>query len=266
MLLSNGEPLPWSDWAAEFRVMMPDEISTLMEEIASNATSSDHSKSIRERLKALMDLYRVSRYRPSSTGLLRIGDAQPQSGGRTVNASDSTGGASSGRSASVPKGGPVGGVYSTFLKKDGAAGSEVKPDLFPNVRWVSVQDGTRNAGDIEDRAARYLSDQHLLLINADFRVFTDMVQYWHARYLKQHGDSGGLKDIIRDSVHDWYEQALVETVIGLQALKGSREWSSKQIDLSLSEEALTSVVMQRYHPYNAVKRELGTKIASLKTA
>ena len=91
-----------------------------------------------------------------------------------------------------------------------------------------------------------------------------MIQYWVAKYTKEHGESAGVKEIIRDSVHDWYEQALVETIIGIQALKGSREWSVKQIEIALSEESLTSVVMQRYHPFNSVKRELGTKIAPLK--
>lgn len=265
LLLINGEPLPWSDWATEFREQMPDEIHALMEQIAAKASGTDHSKSIRDRLKSLMDLYRVSRYRPATNGQLRIEDPQPSAGGRSVGITTVGGeSTSSGGGTRTNRGGPVGGVYSTFLKKDGVPGNQTKPDLFPDVRWVSIQDGTREPGDIEDKAARYLADQHLLLINSDFRAFTDMIQHWQSRYQKEHGDSGGLKDIIRDSVHDWFEQALVETVIGLQALKGSREWTIKQIEMAMSEEALTSVVMQRYHPYNSVKRELGTKLSPLK--
>lgn len=68
---------------------------------------------------------------------------------------------------------------------------------------------------------------------------------------------------IAESVHNWYEQALTETIIGLQGMKGSPEWSKDKLDNALSEEALTAVVMQRYHPYNCVKRELGTKIGPL---
>jgi hypothetical protein len=48
-----------------------------------------------------------------------------------------------------------------------------------------------------------------------------------------------------------------------QALRGSREWSDRELGSALSEEALTAAVMQRYHPYKAVKRELGTAIGSL---
>ena len=235
-----------------------------MDEIASKISGEDHSKSIKDRLKALMDLYKVSRYKPSPDGTLRIEDPQPNTGGQAVNGArggSARGGAKDGRTS---KSGSVGGVYSTFLKNDGTPGVMVKPDMFPDVKWVSVTNGSREDGDIEDKAARYLPEQHMLLINADFRVFTDMIQHWAERYAKEHGETGGLRDVVRDSVHDWYEQAIVETVIGVQALKGSREWSTKQIEEALSEEALTSVVMQRYHPYNSVKRELGTKIAPLK--
>jgi hypothetical protein len=119
---------------------------------------------------------------------------------------------------------------------------------------------------IEDRAAKYLEDQNRLLINADFRVFTDMIQHWVEQYAKKHGDVAGLRDVVRDCVHNWFEQALVETIIGLQALRGGKEWTANDLQEAWSESALTSVVMQRYHPYNSISRELGTKIASLKTA
>jgi hypothetical protein len=261
-LLINGEPLPWTDWAAEFRERIPDAINALMESIASKASGADHGKSIRDRLKALMDLYKVSRYKPCADGMLRIDDPQAGMGGQPA-VTTATGGGRGGGGRS-PRTGPVGGVYSAFLKKNGVPGSQVKPDPFPEVKWVSTADGTRVAGDIEDKAAQYAPDLHLLLINSDFRVFVDMINYWWERYVKEHGETPGLREMITDSVHDWYEQALVETVIGVQALKGSREWSSKQIESALSDEALTSVVMQRYHPYNSVKRELGTKIAPLK--
>ena len=71
---------------------------------------------------------------------------------------------------------------------------------------------------------------------------------------------------VEKSVRDWFEQALVETVIGVQALKDSKEWSVEEIDKALSEEALTATVMSRYHVNNSVKRELGTKLGKLQVA
>ena len=91
-----------------------------------------------------------------------------------------------------------------------------------------------------------------------------MIEHWVDIYSKEHGASAGLSEIVRDSVHNWYEQALTETVLGLQALRGSKEWPTNQLQDAWSESALSSVVMQRYHPYNSIKRELGTKVAPLK--
>ena len=261
-LLINSLPLPWSEWAAEFRSKIPSEIEDHMQEIASKSREDDHGKSIRERLKNVMDLFKVSRYKPTASGTLEIGDATPHAGGRTGSGDGGRGGkGSSGRGTS---GGAVGGIYSTFLKKGGQTGENARPDLFPTVRWVSVEDGTRESGDIEDKAARYIEDQNLLLVNADFRAFRDMIEHWVSLYRKEHGKIAGIPELVRDSVHGWFEQALVETILGLQALRGSREWSTKDLQDAWSEPALTSVVMQRYHPYNSIKREMGTKIASLK--
>jgi len=113
---------------------------------------------------------------------------------------------------------------------------------------------------LEDRAAKFLSDQNTLLINADFRVFTDMVARWH----KEFGGSEAIKSTIEDVVRTWFEQALVETVVGVQALQGSKEWDQRAIQAALSEESLTATVMQRYHVNNSIKRELGSKLGSAK--
>jgi len=70
----------------------------------------------------------------------------------------------------------------------------------------------------------------------------------------------GVQDVVREVVHQWFEQALVETVIGIQQLRGSKEWGPGEIEKALSAEALTSAVMQRYHVYVACKREIGAKL------
>lgn len=262
-LLLNSQRLPWADWAAEFRENLPPEIAAHMEEIASRAAETDHSKSIRERLKAMLELFKVSRYKPTPNEPLQIAEPTPNAGGRFPRGEGGGGPTSAGSSKSNGSS-AVGGIYSTFLKADGQSGREARPDLFPKVIWVSMKDGTREQGEMEDKAARYLEEQHVLKINADFRVFTDMTDHWLVAYTKEHGTIPGLREIVRDSVHSWYEQALTETIIGLQALRGSKEWPTNNLQDAWSESALSSVVMQRYHPYNSIKRELGTKVASLK--
>ena len=262
-LLINSEPLPWTDWATEFREKMPAQIDDLMQQIAAHAASSDHLKAVRERLQPVINLFNISRYRPMIAAAkqpAKNGTPPPVKKRQTTLFPEMNGNGHQ----DPPRASQPGGVYGSYLRKTLPPKQRAKPDVFPEVRWVSVADGTRDPGDIEDKAARFLPEQNLLLINSDFRAFTDMIRHWEAQYIRDRGNSKGMREYIRDSVHDWYEQALTETVIGVQALKGSQEWSTSDIDQALSEESLTAVVMQRYHPYNAVKRQLGTRIGSLK--
>src|SRR5206468_1381367 len=139
--------------------------------------------------------------------------------------------------------GTVGNIYTLFEKRNGKPGEKVQPDPFPRWQWISFKDGTRVPPDLEDKAARFLLDQNLLLINADFRVFEDMIAKWH----KEFGGGDAVKKTVEEVVRTWFGQALVETVMGVQVLQGSKEWSQQQIPTAVSEEALTAAVMQRYH-------------------
>jgi len=257
-LMVNNQPLPWAEWASEFRDQLPDAIDRLIQEVAAHASGSDQSQSIRERLKEILDLYKVSRYRATPTGDVLI-DATRRTRGGVAQQGDSVRAATGGRSGGV--GGAAGGVYSVFMKKDGTPGKPVRPDVFPEVMWVSLKEGTREHGDMEDRAANFLMDQNKLFINADFRVFADMMERW----CKQYGNKPGVFDVVQRTVRSWFEQALVETVLGVQALKDSKEWSIEDVEKALSEEGLTAAAMSRYHVNNSVKRELGTVLGKLQS-
>jgi len=261
-LLMNNEPLPWADWAIEFRENMPEDIKRLIEEKAAGSAATDHTKTIRERLRDLLGLYNVSRYKPVHGGTIlfdedRIIHAGPSPESAIVSGKGGfSEGAGSGKAGQ--KDGGLGNVYALFEKKDGTPGEKVKADPFPRTRWISIIDGTREYGMIEDRAAKYLDDQNLLLINADFRVFTDMIDH----FMNDFGGSTGIKDLVVDTVHSWFEQSLIETIMGIHALRNSKEWSVQDIEEALSEASLTAVVVQRYHIVNAVRRHLGIKLGA----
>jgi hypothetical protein len=257
-LLLNGEVLPWSDWAAEFRENMPRPISELVDRVAAAASGSDHKQTIRERLKAIADLFRFSRYRPTPKGKLILDSENSVAGGR----SKARGERSSDTAEGDPggKGGRAGDVYSLFLSARGVPGEEVAIAREPQVQWVSVENGTRTPPDLEDRAAKYLAQQDMIQANADFRVFNDMIDRWCLRYKQV----PGARDVVKDVVQEWFEQQLIEAVMGAQALRDARQWTFEDVQRLWSEEALTAAVLPRYHVDVAVKRALGAKLGTLK--
>jgi len=264
-LLLNEEPLPWADWAYEFREKMPEELRQFVTDKSSSSTEKDHVKSIKDRLKGIMDLYKVSRYKPTPQGVYLADENSSVSSGLTSGAGGGGGsaagtgtGKSLGNSNRGNRDGELGNIYHLFEKKDGSEAKKIETDPFPKVRWISQKDDTRTPDDLEDMAAKYLADQNTLLINADFRVFQDM-----ARKLGKEKDGvlgTNTQTMVEDIVRMWFEQSLVESVIGIQQLKGSKEWTPKVIDEALSEAALTTAVMQRYHVHIACRRDLGAKL------
>jgi len=113
---------------------------------------------------------------------------------------------------------------------------------------------------MEDRAAKYLALQNLILINADFRVFTDMIVTWSKKYESAPGSAHVVQEVVRE----WFEQQLVEAVMGAKVLRDSREWPMPELEKAWSQEALTAVVIPRYHVNFAVARALGARLGSLK--
>lgn len=254
VLQINNEPLPWAQWAAEFQSRMPTVLRAFIHEHAAQALSSDHSRSIRERLRNILDLFTISRYRPASNGSHRMDPTRVTRGGAAGN------GGRRGKGKRKESDRIAGNIYAVFERKDGPPPEMVRPDPYPKVRWLSVADGTRAQGLMEDRAAQYVSNQNLLLINADFRALTDM----QAAVGKAFQKKPGADVLVRDAVRAWYEQALVETVIGVRSLEHSKQWSPRDIDGALSEEALTAAAIQRYHIFIAVRRELGIKLGAIR--
>jgi hypothetical protein len=237
---------------------MPPEITQMMEEVAAGAASDDHRKAIRDRLQGIQDLFRLSRYRPTPSGSVTVDPLLTTIGGRrSVTGTDGGARSDSGRAA-----GRTGNVYAKHRAARGDAATEVNelPDV--TVKWVSVANGTRAVGDMEDRAAKYLRDQNVLLINEDFRGVTDLIKRWEKAY-GEVVTGPNMVEVIRDAVKEWHEQSLIETVLGALALEGSQEWTMEELEKALSPEALTAACLARYHIDLAVKRTLGQRLQPL---
>jgi hypothetical protein len=258
-LLIDNEPLDWPQYATEFRSLMPQELRDYQDEIGAAANQTDHRRAIRERLKAVKDLFRFGRYRPNAGGTHKA-SASENTGG---SGSDSDERAKKEASApSGPRGGSKGDIYSLFADEQGVPSDLDQIPLEPKTSWIVVEDGSRSTGDLEDRAARYLPDQNLLLINGDFRAFTDMISRWVDRY----SHVPGCRMVIRDVTREWFEQQLIETVMSALALKQGGKWSMQELGQLWDECALTAAVLPRYHIDMNIKRVLGQRLGRIAQA
>lgn len=257
-LLMNGESLDWAGWAAEFRAKMPDQIATLQDEIGAQASNQNNKQAIMERLKQIKDLLRFSRFRPTKDGAAQVDpDLSAPSGDVSKDGSSGTGKGDAGH-----KGGKSGDIYALFAEAGSLKADPVDVLTDPKVDWVEADKGTRIPPDMDDRAAKFILQQNTLLINGDFRVFTDMVDRWKQAY----GHVPGAQSTIESVVREWFEQQLVETVLSAQGLRRTGKWSMDELEKLWSEEALTAAVLPRWHIDQSIKRALGQKLGSLKAA
>src|SRR5262245_4984411 len=260
-LLIGSEPLNWAEHAAEFRENMPEELEAFQNEIGQNAQHSDHRAAIRERLKAIKELFKFGRYRPTKAGKFSVGEQAENSGGGAEE-DDSKTDQKASRGGGGGSGGRRGDIYALFTEEGGQPADLIDSPIEPERSWVSVEDGSRAVGDLEDRAARYIPESNRLLINADFRAFTDMVERWTSKYEA----SGSQQMVIRDTVREWFEQQLVETILSAWALRHTGRWSMVELPELWSEAALTAAVLPRYHIDVNIKRSLGQRLGKLAIA
>lgn len=259
LLLTNGEPLPWDTWAAEFRAKLPKEIEQMMEELLGrDSGGDDHEESIKARLKRIEDIIRTTRYRRTPDGSTKVGGNAPGGDASEGDTDRPTGSSKSGQA-----GGTAADLYGAYVDDDGDPAEPLNPKTrFPAIKWVSIAKGTRSTDDpLEDRAASYQnSTQNMLLINEDFRVYTDLVKH----FMRAYEGYPGVERTVPEVIKEWYSQQLVEAVLGILTVRGSAKWTQAHIDQALSEEALTAAIMPRYHLFQQVSRALGQRLGSLK--
>ncbi|HVZ16188.1 MAG TPA: ATP-binding protein [Terriglobales bacterium] len=257
LVQSDGSPLPWDRWQDEFRQAMPEALQRFMKNRMGASENQSHEQSIRERLKTVSQFFHLSRYMKSPKGAHH---ADPNSEttshvGTGITETDSDGGlyrrARDGKAAGILEALLLSGV-----KEGGVAASEITPDKFPRVQWVSVNDNTRAPDDLDDRAAEYLERDNIIRANADFQGFADIMKYFGELY----GDLPGAETMIRNDVQEVFEQQLIEVVAGALSFRNRPRWTPDEFKQAVSQEALTAACMCRYHLLNQIRRSLGGKL------
>ncbi|MDB5618101.1 ATP-binding protein [Tardiphaga sp.] len=247
----DGSPLKWDVWQDEFRQNMPPVLRQFLDKLINDNSKDSHADSIRERLKSLKELFRISRYRRSSKGALRanpdfevpLGTAHSTEGNQgSINGAGGTG---------VQSGALATSLLSELVDDEsGVPADLVSPDPFPKLSWLEETESLR------DRAAEYLPSDNQIVANKNFLGLTDLISY----FSKNHHDTPELLPVIEDVVKEAFEQVLIESVAGALSLRNRQHWNLDDFDRAISREALTTVVMQRYWMCSHIRRTLGSKI------
>ena len=251
---NSGGSLPWERWQEEFRNQFPQELQDYVQEEIGALSNESHADSIEKRLKDIMPLFKITRFKASENGSKR---ADPDS---IVEVTTGESG-ESGQRRGGKRGGNGLGPGSTAaqmladLVEGGIAAEPASPSPLPDFYWVS-RDDNGYSDDLDDRAATYNSAQNVITANASFAGFTDLI----AHFMETYSHIEGAEEIIKNAVHDQFQQQLTEVVMGALSLKNRQKWNREQWEAAVSPEALTTACMCRYHQQLFISRTLKNKL------
>lgn len=251
----DGSAIVWDRWQDEFRTNMPADLRKFLDDLQNEGSTESHTDTIKERLKGLKELYKLSRYKANPNGTLK---ADPDSVATFSTGSTRTGRGPGGTGTTSSRGSRTGDLSTELLtalveSNTSVQATSVDPDPFPRVKWVKASEGQDG---LIDRAAEYIQTENLILANSEFQGLQDLIKYLSKNYL----DLPEVNKIIDDEVRNAFEQALTECVAGALSLKNRPHWNPSDFEAAISREALTTAVMQRYWMVSYIKRLLGNKI------
>jgi len=251
-IFDNGERgLPWSVWQVEFYERMPDKLKEYIDKISSEFITSN-SDAMRNRLKEMEKFFSLGKFRPKAsgktdiskneildkTGYMRMGERKPLT-----------------KETFEPSAGDASGLMADYLavvqKNSNISGEQVNnKNPFPEVKWVKNDGNLVDMEEIDERAALFREVDYTILGNSDFQGFIDLSNFFEEKY------PNISKDIVKKEVRTTFEQQLIETIAGAQALKNRRKWSPPDYEKATSPEALTAACMVRYYQFQDINRKL----------
>ena len=231
LVKKDGSNVDWSVYEDEFRNHQPDEILQLMDRILTETSQASNKKEISNRLRSIQALFLLSGFKPLGMKQKAKSDALA-SKTKDTQTESSNGAVSLQGADSNPNPDPKTNIAEeSFL-------AELDVNLFPRVEWTNELRSPQLAG----RAAEYIEVSNLVLANRDFKGFKDLIQF----FLDKYAGTENLDNFVVGLVNEVVEQALMECVAGALSLRDQPHWNPHQSHLSLTPEAITIALMQRY--------------------
>ena len=96
--------------------------------------------------------------------------------------------------------------------------------------WVSLAQGGREEGELEDMAAEIAGDAvtgDVIKANADFRGYVDVVRHFTVQFNPTADES--IQKLIVEYVQEWMALQLVEAVMTVRNLANGRTWTPTEL-------------------------------------
>lgn len=254
LLMEDESALPWKIWAGEFARKMPEIIKEMEAELFAKSVQNLDNE-IKERLRKWFESHPLSRFHQSEDGQEEIDYADLQMnlpGGPESESEEPLI-----LEVSTPS-----NPYSDYIEpKEKKAERREVSDPTPDVIWKTTENGTRNEGELEDRAAEYVAAKDVLIINGDFRIYSDLLDQ-----LKSEKGAGNLarEKAIEYYVMREYKFTLLEATMRTKLLNDNPHWSRPEIeDKCLSPEGLTESVMSNYHLHYMLHQNIGRWLSAV---
>jgi len=257
----NGSSVDWNRWADEFSRNMPEALERYQIELLQKDNDLESEQRIVDKLREYRELFQVSNYLSPADRSAELGNKRP-SGKRR-------------RKEHIPE-----GTKENKEKRDRRRPSNIVPikpstDFgdeaggktdnkvidIPKIVWVSVAERSRTEGDeLEDKAAKYVSGQNMIVANLDFRGFKDLTN----KILSKFSDKPQAKPIVISTVKEWYELTLTEHVLHGRNLSETGPWDRDDIDQLFSPISMTAAVMPTINLANRITQVVSSKIGQMR--
>jgi hypothetical protein len=249
----SSENLPWDTWFRKFRENLPIEIEEMIQDIANGVSKSTDEEAIAKKLEKYKALFTFSRFKKNANGHFFV-ENSVIGGVPTIKqvVKEKTGQSHGG------DGGSEGDVYALFNTKSEEKGDAIAGMQVPEVIWCSIADGTRSKDFLEDRAAIFNDVTFKIHANKDFRAFHDVLKIVASETNMPVGANIELQNL----VFTYFQQQLVEAVLGILAIKDSPMWGPDDLQTAFSAEALTVAIMPRILVFEKLKQQLNSKFNS----
>ena len=251
----DGSVLPWEKWQNEFKSKMPKEIEEFEKEAADKLGSDNYSDNLKDKLKDLLRFFKLGKYKKNPSGSEFISEEEIESfSGNLLDGDNKRDRKTSSAGANT---GAIREMLSMYEKKSKVKGFRVEADPYPEVKWVSVADGTRDPNEMVDRAACYHKSLNLVKANKDFSGYQTVRESFLETFGKLNNQA---PKIIVQCVEEQFTQQLMEVVAGANQLVGRPKWAAEDVEKALSEEALTTAVSVRSNIIERANRAIKNKL------